>query len=88
MLVAIVLVLTCIATLIWYLNHVGQSLRVAGLVGSVAVDTMATLDHTHPAHGVGADPGPGHVMASRGGVPDPSGIGSSADLLTASRHRH
>ncbi|MEJ7757909.1 MAG: DUF2254 family protein [Nocardioidaceae bacterium] len=31
--VAVALVLTCIGTLVWYVNHIGQALRVAALVG-------------------------------------------------------
>jgi uncharacterized membrane protein len=49
--VAIGLVLSCIATVVWYLNHITQSLRTAALVGWVARDTMTTLDHVY------ADPG-------------------------------
>ncbi|MEJ7741135.1 MAG: DUF2254 family protein [Nocardioidaceae bacterium] len=42
--VAIGLVLGCIGTLVWYLNHITQSLRTAALVGWVANDTITTLD--------------------------------------------
>lgn len=51
--VALVLVLSCIATLVWYVNHIGQSLRVAALVGWVAEDTIETLDKVYPDHGAG-----------------------------------
>ncbi|MHA7156303.1 DUF2254 family protein [Arthrobacter sp. TMN-50] len=37
--VSILLVLSCIVALVWYLNHIGQSLRVAALVGWLAEDT-------------------------------------------------
>lgn len=51
--VALVLVLSCIATLVWYVNHIGQSLRVAALVGWVAEDTIKALDEVYPDHGAG-----------------------------------
>lgn len=47
-LVAISLVLLCVGTLIWYLNHITQSLRVAALTAWVARDTLRTLDHVYP----------------------------------------
>lgn len=50
-LVAIVLVLACVVTLIWYLNHITQSLRTAALTGWVAADTITTLDHVYPQDG-------------------------------------
>ncbi|WP_104167815.1 DUF2254 domain-containing protein [Arthrobacter sp. SX1312] len=67
-LIAIVLVLSCIATLVWYLNHIGQSLRAAALVGWVAHDTLKTLDRVYPGSGTAADPDPGFVSAPHGGV--------------------
>ena len=67
-LVAIVLVLACITTLVWYLNHIGQSLRVAALVGWVAEDTIKTLRHVYPDGGSGPDLGPDLIAAPRGGV--------------------
>ncbi|MBG6225427.1 putative membrane protein [Arthrobacter sp. CAN_A2] len=67
-LIAIVLVLTCIATLVWYLNHIGQSLRAAALVGWVARDTMKTLDRVYPGSGTTADADPGLVSSPNGGV--------------------
>ncbi len=51
-LVAIVLVLACIAALVWYLNHIAQSLRTAALVEWVAEDVVATIEDVYP------DPGP------------------------------
>lgn len=66
--VAIVLVIGCIGTLVWYLNHIGQSLRVAALVGWVAEDTMKTLDHVYPDHGPEQDVAPDLVTNPRGGV--------------------
>jgi len=67
-LVAIVLVLCSIATLVWYLNHIGQSLRVAALVGWVATDTLTTLEHVLPDHGGEPTVAPDLVTARRGGV--------------------
>ncbi|SNS43427.1 Uncharacterized membrane protein [Geodermatophilus pulveris] len=66
--VAIVLVLGCIGTLVWYLNHIAQSLRTAALVGWVARDTVTTLDHVYPDQGTDPDTGPDLVLAPRSGV--------------------
>ena len=67
--VAIVLVLACIVTLVWYVNHIGQSLRVAALVGWVAEDTLTTLEHVFPDHGDGGDGlEPGLIATPRSGV--------------------
>lgn len=67
-LTGIVLVVSCLVTLVWYLNHVGQSLRVAALVGWVADDTFDTLDAIYPDSGT--DPGMGEelIAATHGGV--------------------
>lgn len=66
--VAIGLVLGCIGTLVWYLNHITQSLRTAALVGWVANDTITTLDRVYPDHGAEQDLGPDLITAPRGGV--------------------
>lgn len=66
--VAIVLVLACIGTLIWYLNHIGQSLRTAALVGWVANDTIESLDHAYPDRGDQQELGPHLLAAPRSGV--------------------
>lgn len=66
--VALALVLACITTLVWYLNHIGQSLRVAALVGWVADDTIKTLGHIYPDPGPVPDLGPELIAAPRGGV--------------------
>ena len=66
--VAILLVLSCIATLVWYLNHITQSLRTAALVGWVANDTVTTLDQNYPDRGTAQDLGPDLVAAPRSGV--------------------
>ena len=49
--IAIVLVILCMGTLVWYLNHIAQSLRTAALVGWVADDTVTTLDRLYPDEG-------------------------------------
>lgn len=67
-LVAMLLVLSCIGTLVWYLNHIGQALRVAALVGWVANDTMKTLDHVYPDPGPEPELGPDLVITPKGGV--------------------
>lgn len=66
--VAIVLVLACIGVLIWYLNHIGQSLRTAALVGWVADDTVVTLNRIYPDRGHGPALGPDLLAAPRSGV--------------------
>lgn len=65
--IGVLLVLVCIATLLWYLDHIGQSLRVAALVGWVADDTMTALDHVYPAGAVPADE-PDQVVTRKSGV--------------------
>jgi uncharacterized membrane protein len=67
-LVAIVLVLACIGTLVWYLNHIGQSLRTAALVEWVADDTITSLDRIYPDHGRPPDVAEDLIPAPRGGV--------------------
>jgi uncharacterized membrane protein len=49
--IAIVLVILCMATLVWYLNHIAQSLRTAALVEWVAGDTATALDRLYPDEG-------------------------------------
>lgn len=67
-LVAMILVLTCIGTLVWYINHIAQALRVAALVGWVADDTLAALESVYPDHGTEQQLGPEVVTARRAGV--------------------
>jgi uncharacterized membrane protein len=86
--VAIALVLACIGALVWYLNHIGQSLRVAALVGWVADDTMKSLDHVYPDHGPEQGPraGPHRGTTGRGrlhGRPRPTGRARPAGGLPA-----
>lgn len=64
---AMILVLSCIMTLVWYVNHVGQMLRVAALVGSVANDTMSTLEQIYPDHGP-QETDEDLVFTSKGGI--------------------
>lgn len=66
--VAIVLVLACIGTLVWYLNHIAQSLRTAALVAWVADDTLITLAHNYPDRGAEPQPGPEFITAEHAGV--------------------
>ncbi len=66
--VAIVLVLCCIGTLVWYLNHIAQSLRTAALVGWVADDTVTTLDRVYPDRGDEPTLDPDTVAAPHSGV--------------------
>lgn len=66
--VSVVLVFGCIGTLIWYLNHITQSLRTAALVGWVARDTVVALDHIYTDHGEGPDVPPEQVVSPRSGV--------------------
>lgn len=66
--VAIVLVLCCIGTLVWYLNHIAQSLRTAALVAWVAEDTMTTLERVYPVRGAEPDLGPGVIPSRDAGV--------------------
>jgi uncharacterized membrane protein len=66
--VAIGLVLSCIATLVWYLNYITQSLRTAALVGWVARDTMTTLEHVYPDPGAPAELPPEIIVSRHAGV--------------------
>jgi uncharacterized membrane protein len=66
--VSVMLVFGCIATLIWYLNHITQSLRTAALVGWVARDTVVALDHIYTDHGDAPDLPPDHVVSPHSGV--------------------
>ncbi|GAB3546294.1 DUF2254 domain-containing protein [Arthrobacter tumbae] len=66
--VSILLVLSCIVTLVWYLNHIGQSLRVAALVDWVAADTISTLDRVFPDAGPKMDIDHRFIRTPRSGV--------------------
>lgn len=67
-LIALVLVLGCIATLVWYLNHITQSLRTAALVEWVGKDTVVVLDRVYPDRGTGPERPPDEIAAPRSGV--------------------
>lgn len=66
--VAIVLVVCCIGTLVWYLNHIAQSLRTAALVAWVAEDTISTLQKVYPDGGESPDVAPDIITAEHAGV--------------------
>jgi len=66
--VAVVLVLLCMGTLIWYLNHIAQSLRTAALVGWVADDTLTTLEREYSAGSHLPELPPDLVPTPRSGV--------------------
>jgi uncharacterized membrane protein len=46
--VAFVLVLICIIVLVWYVNHIGRSLRVSALIELVGKDTRELIDRLYP----------------------------------------
>jgi uncharacterized membrane protein len=66
--IALVLVLCCIGTLVWYLNHITQSLRTAALVEWVARDTVTTLNRAYPDHGPERELPPDLIAAPTSGV--------------------
>lgn len=49
--VAFVLVIVSIMVLVWYVNHIGRSLRVSALIELVGTDTRELLDAIYPDHG-------------------------------------
>jgi uncharacterized membrane protein len=65
---AVVLVLACIGTLLWYINHIGQSLRVAALAEWVADDALSTLDRVCPIDGDAPEEDDDVVALPGGGV--------------------
>jgi uncharacterized membrane protein len=46
--VAFILVLICIVVLVWYVNHIGRSLRVSALIELVGKDTRELIDRYYP----------------------------------------
>lgn len=66
--VAVVLVVVCMGTLIWYLNHITQSLRTAALVGWVADDTLVALDREYAGGAHLPELAPDLVATPRRGV--------------------
>jgi uncharacterized membrane protein len=65
--VAFFLVLVCIIVLVWYVNHIGRSLRVSALIELVGKDTRELIDKLYPD---GAPPtdDPALIAAPRPGV--------------------
>jgi uncharacterized membrane protein len=49
--VAFVLVIISIMVLVWYVNHIGRSLRVSALIELVGADTRKLLDTNYPDEG-------------------------------------
>jgi uncharacterized membrane protein len=47
--VSFVLIIVSIVVLVWYVNHIGQSLKVASLIDSVGDDARRLLDRLHPS---------------------------------------
>jgi len=66
--VGYVLVLTSIAMLVIYVDHIGRSLRVSALIELVGEDTRRLLDETYAALPGLADPPPEEIVAPRSGV--------------------
>jgi uncharacterized membrane protein len=66
--VAYVLVLTSIAMLVLYVDHIGRSLRVSSLIELVGGDTRRLLDVTYPDALSTDDPDPMVLSAPRSGV--------------------
>ena len=77
--VAYLLVITSIAMLVLYVNHIGRSLRVSSLIELVGDDTRRLLDEQYPdviAVGEGNDPNvivAREVGRPRVDRPEPSG---------------
>jgi uncharacterized membrane protein len=46
--VSFVLIIVSIVVLVWYVHHIGQSLKVASLIDSVGDDARRLLDRLHP----------------------------------------
>lgn len=66
--VAVFLVLVSIAVLIYYVNHVGKTLRAAALIASVTNDTRKILDKLYSDRGAVPEPEPDVITAPRSGV--------------------
>jgi uncharacterized membrane protein len=66
--VAILLVLVSIAVLIFYVNHVGQTLRAAALIESVTGDTKQVLERLYRDRGADPEPDSHVITAPRSGV--------------------
>lgn len=66
--VAYVLVLTSIAMLVLYVNHIGRSLRVSALIELVGDDTRALLDREFPDRCEVVEDDPNLIVAPSSGV--------------------
>lgn len=66
--VGYVLVLTSIAMLVLYVDHIGRSLRVSALIELVGTDTRRLLDRHNPDRIVGDETSPSVITAPRSGV--------------------
>jgi uncharacterized membrane protein len=66
--VAFVLVIISIMVLVWYVHHIGRSLRVSALIELVGTDTRKLLDELYVDHGAPASFERPIVCARRSGV--------------------
>jgi uncharacterized membrane protein len=67
--VAFVLVVACIVVLVFYVHHIGRSLRVSKLIELVGNDTRKQLDRVFPDRGPALDePGGRRICADHSGV--------------------
>src|SRR4051794_19662642 len=83
-LVAFVLVLVSIALLVLYVNHIGQSLRVASLIELVGRDTRDLIDQLYPDDGRQAPADPDTIVAPRPGVVSHIDRGRLVDVASRS----
>jgi uncharacterized membrane protein len=66
--VAFVLVIVSIMVLVWYVHHIGRSLRVSALIELVGADTRKLLDAIYRNHGAAPGRRRSEVCAQRSGV--------------------
>ena len=66
--VAFVLVIISIMVLVWYVHHIGRSLRVAALIELVGTDTRKLLDELYVDHGAAPSFERPTICAPRSGV--------------------
>jgi uncharacterized membrane protein len=67
--VAYVLVVACIVVLVFYVHHIGRSLRVSKLIELVGNDTRKQLDQVYPERGPAlTETGPRRICADHSGV--------------------
>ena len=65
---AFVLVIISIMVLVWYVNHIGRSLRVSALIELVGTDTRKLLDRLYVDAGETRSPEPPAICAPHSGV--------------------